>query len=123
MSAEPVRLLFERMEARDWETAAAQLHEDVVFDWPHSGERIRGLENFMAIQRNYPDGWRIDVLRVAEAGNAVAAEVRVDHGETSFYCAGFYELRDGRISAGTEYWVEARSEEPPAWRARWTERP
>jgi hypothetical protein len=30
MSAEAVRLLWERMEARDWEGVAAQLHPDVV---------------------------------------------------------------------------------------------
>jgi ketosteroid isomerase-like protein len=123
VSAEPVRLLFECMEARDWETASAQLHEDVVVDWPHSGERIRGRENFMAVQRNYPEGWHIHLLRVIHAGEAVASEVRVDHGETSFYCAGLYELRDGRIASGTEYWVTAGSEEPPAWRAQWTEHP
>lgn len=122
MSAETVRLLWERMEARDWDAAGAQLHEDVVVDWPHSGERIRSRESFMALQRTYPEGWNIDILRVVDAGETVAADVRVDHGETTFYCAGFYDVREGRISRGTEYWVTAGSEEPPDWRAEWTER-
>ncbi|MGH3030854.1 MAG: nuclear transport factor 2 family protein [Gaiellaceae bacterium] len=121
MSAEPVRLLFESMEARDWEAAAAQLHEEVVVDYPHTGERIRGRESFMAIQR-YPEGGHIHVLRVVAAGDTAVSEVRVDHGETTYYCAGFNGLRGGRIYAGTEYWVEARSEEPPGWRAQWTGR-
>jgi hypothetical protein len=110
------------MEARDWEAAGAQVHDDVVVDWPHSGERLRGRENYMAVQRNYPEGWRVDVLRVVATGDVAAAEVKVEHGEERFFCAGFYELRDARIVKGTEYWVTAGAEEPPAWRAPWTER-
>ena len=32
------------------------------------------------------------------------------------------EMKDGKILRLTEYWVEAGSEEPPEWRARWVER-
>ena len=38
------------------------------------------------------------------------------------HCLGFYELEGGKIRRATEYWVEGRAEEPPAWRARWVER-
>ena len=50
------------------------------------------------------------------------AEVTVRHPAGVAHAASFYELEDARIRRATEYWVEARSERPPEWRARWTER-
>ncbi|HSK16863.1 MAG TPA: nuclear transport factor 2 family protein, partial [Gaiellaceae bacterium] len=79
MSAEPVRRLWERMEARDWDAVAALLHEDVIVDWPATGERMRGRDDYLAVQRNFPEGWRIEVLRVVDGGEEVASEVRVEH--------------------------------------------
>lgn len=122
MSAEPVRLLWERMEARDWEAVAAQLDPELVVDWPNTGERMRGRENFLAVQRAYPEGWHIDVLRIVDGGDQVASEVRVDQDGKRFYASSFFELADGRITRAVEYWSTGEPEEPPAWRAPWTER-
>ena len=81
MSAETVRLLWERMEARDWEGVAAQLDRDVVVDWPNTGERMRGRENYLAVQREYPEGWHIVALRIVDGGDTVVSEVRVEQGD------------------------------------------
>lgn len=122
MSAEPVRLLWQRMEARDWEAVAAQLDPEVVVDWPNTGERMRGRGNYLAVQREYPEGWHIEVLRIVDGGDQVASEVRVDRGGQRFYASSFFELADGRIVRAVEYWSSGEPEEPPAWRAPWTER-
>ena len=114
--------LWELCEARTWDHAAALLDDAFVAEWPNSGERIRGPRNFIDVQRFYPEGWRVEVLRVLGDGTRAAAEVRVPHGDDTFYCAGFYEVQDGLIRAATEYWSDGRPSDAPAWRARWVER-
>ena len=121
MSVEPVRLLWERMEARDWDAVAAQLHEDVVVDWPNTGERMRGRENYVAVQREYPEGWHIHVLRIVDGGDVVASEIRVDHEGKRFFAASFFDVVDGRIARAVEYWSDGEPAQAPAWRAAWTE--
>jgi ketosteroid isomerase-like protein len=62
------------------------------------------------------------VLRIVDAGDQVASEVRVDHEGERFYAASFFEVADGRIVSAVEYWSNGEADEPPAWRAPWTER-
>lgn len=121
MSAEPVRLLWERMEARDWDGVAAQLHEDVVVDWPNTAERMRGRDDYLAVQRAYPEGWHIHVLRIVDGGDTVVSEVRVDEDGKRFYAVSFFELADGMIARGVEYWSDGEPAPAPEWRARWME--
>lgn len=121
MSAEPVRLLWERMEARDWDGVAAQLHEDVVVDWPNTAERMRGRDDYLAVQRAYPEGWHIHVLRIVDGGDTVVSEVRVDEDGKRFYAVLFFELADGMIARGVEYWSDGEPAPAPEWRARWME--
>ena len=117
-----VQGLWELFQARRWDDAGELLHDDFVAKWPHSGERIRGRENFIAVNRNYPEGWAIQVLRIVASGEDVVSEVSVLHGGSTFYAASFFEMRDGKILRATEYWVEGDSEDPPQWRASWVER-
>ena len=120
---EIVRALWDRYQARDWDAAADLLAEDAVFDWPQTRERLRGRDNVIAVNRNYPEGWTIRVLRVLEHGDTAVSEVAVDHVDHgTFHAASFYEVRDGRIVRATEYWVDPPTEDPPAWRAQWVER-
>jgi hypothetical protein len=95
----------------------------VVIDWPHTGERIRGRENYLAIQREYPGVWHCTIGHVVEGPGVVVADVWVDHADIPrCHCAGYYECRGGVVMRGTEYWTTLTAEEPPAWRARWAER-
>jgi ketosteroid isomerase-like protein len=121
-AADVVRSYWARIQDRDWVAVAALLAEDAVFDWPHSGERFRGRDTVVGVNRAYPEGWSIDVRRVVDGGDVVVSEVRVPfRDESEFLVASFFEVRDGRIHGAVEYWVEAGGEEPPAWRRRFTE--
>ena len=121
--AEVVRALWERFEARDWDAAGELLAEDVVVEWPHSYERICGRANVIAVNRHYPEGWTIRVLRVLTEGETAVSEVAVDHeGLGTFHVVSLAEVRDGQIVHATEYWVAPPSGDPPAWRAQWVER-
>lgn len=118
-----VRSLWERFQARDWDAAGELLADDLVVEWPQTRERIRGRQNVIAVNRNYPEGWTIRVLRVLQDGDVAVSEVAVDHVDHgTFHAASFFEVRDGLIVRATEYWVDPPTAEPPAWRAQWVER-
>ena len=71
VSAETVRRLWERIEARDRDGVADQLHPDVVVDWPNTAERMRGRANFLAVQQAFGEGWHVQVLRIVDGGDTV----------------------------------------------------
>jgi ketosteroid isomerase-like protein len=120
--AETIQAYWGRIEARDWDGVGAVLAEDVVFEWPHSGERFRGRDAVVGMNRAYPEGWSIDVRRIVEQDDVAVSEVRVPFkDEAVFHVASFFEVRDGLITAAVEYWVEAGQEAPPEWRGRFTE--
>jgi ketosteroid isomerase-like protein len=114
-AGEIVRRFFERMQARDWDGAGELLASDVRIDFTETGERFTG-PNFLAMNRAYPEGWAIEVVETVTQGTKVGAQVRVDHGETVFWCAGFYNVAGGVIASGVEHWVTEGSEAAPEWR-------
>jgi ketosteroid isomerase-like protein len=122
-SAELVATLWRRIEARDWDGVGELLAEDFVCEWPHSRERIRGRQNFVELNRNYPEGWSIEVLRVVADGNRAVSEIRVPHPALgAHYAASFFEVEAGRLARLREYWVEeGQQKEPPSDRAQWVE--
>ena len=120
-NASVVVRLWEQFQARRWDDAGKQLHEAFVAEWPHTGERIRGRRNFIELNRNYPEPWSIEIRRVVAEGDRLALEAAVSHPGGVAHAAGFYELQGRKIVRATEYWVDARSQAPPAWRARWVE--
>jgi predicted SnoaL-like aldol condensation-catalyzing enzyme len=114
-SGDVVRTFFERMEARDWDAAAELLSPRVRVEFTETGEQFDGA-NFLAMNRAYPEGWTIEVVETVADGDRVAAQVRVEHGEDVFWCAGFYRVANGVIESGVEHWVTERSRQPPVWR-------
>jgi ketosteroid isomerase-like protein len=119
--SEVVAQLWRRIQARDWDAVGELLAEDFVLEWPHDLVRIRGRTNFVDFERSYPEGWSIEVLRVVAEGSTVVSEVRVPHPTVGpYYALSFFEVEDGRLTRGREYWVEERFE-LPGDRARWLE--
>ena len=118
--ADLVRRLWELFEARRWDEAGELLAEDFVSEWPHSKERIRGRENYIDLNRNYPEGWAIRVDRVVDAGDTVVSEITVTQGDATFGAASVFDVADGRLTRAREYWVEHGSESHPE-REGWTE--
>lgn len=118
-----VQLLWDRMQARDWAGVGALLADDVTVDWPVSGERIRGRENYVRINAEYPEGWSISVLRIVASGDEVVSEVEVPHDSMGTHrVASFWRVRDGLITEGREYWTELGADPSPEWRAPYVER-
>lgn len=112
-AATVIRELWTRTQARDWAGVGELVADDAVVEWPVSAERIIGRANYVAINSEYPEPWEIRLLRVISAGDEAASEVEVAHGTMGlFRAASFWTVRDGKITAGTEYWTSPGSEQP-----------
>jgi ketosteroid isomerase-like protein len=121
-SSSVVKALWDRIQARDWDGVAALLADDAVVEWPVSGERIVGRENFVAVNREYPEGWSIHVMRIVADGAEVVSEVEVPHESMGvFRAASFWTVRDGQIIRGTEYWTDLGGDQRPEWRSAFVE--
>lgn len=131
------------MNASDLDTAAECLADDVVEDYPQSGERIRGRANRRAVIENYPgraehdfaphkrgsivgeDQWvmtpTMSLLRLNGSGERYTAtgEVTYPNGET-WHVIQLIELRAGKIAKMITYF--AAPFEPAPYRAPFVER-
>ncbi|MFD8428378.1 MULTISPECIES: nuclear transport factor 2 family protein [Streptomyces] len=113
-----VREFWARMQARDWAGLGALLADDLVVEWPVSAELIEGRANFVSVNAEYPEGWSIEVIRVVADGESVVSEVEVPHETVGVHrVVSLWTVRDGRITAGREYWTAPGSDPSPQWRA------
>ncbi|MAS36473.1 MAG: polyketide cyclase [Anaerolineaceae bacterium] len=122
---EVVRALWKALDEQDFDLVREVLHADFVCEWPQSRERIRGPENYIAINQHYPGVWRIYVLKVVAGEDEVVSEVEVeltsDNGAVrQDRAVSFFKLREGKIVYLREYWPEPFA--APDWRSQWVEK-
>ena len=117
-----VEAFWSAMQTNDFYAAARLLHDDYVLEWPQSGERVRGRDNFAALNTAYPaEGtWQFRVNQIVTEGSQVVTDVSVTDGSRSDRAITFSTIRDGRIWRQVEFWPEAF--DAPAWRAQWVEK-
>ncbi len=94
----------EAAESGDLEAAAAVVHDDVVVEWPQSGERFKGRDNALAAMRAtevkpQPAG----EPRMLGAGDVWVLMMPLRYGEELYHYVGVYELDGGKIRHSTEY--------------------
>jgi ketosteroid isomerase-like protein len=116
--------------------------DDIVTEWPQSGERVRGLENTKAVlsarpgDRITPDPLTMEVIEGDEETfllTPMFTMVRAEgHGDTATitlktrYPDGTYwhivtimKVRDGKVVHQVQYFAQPL--EAPEWRAKWVE--
>jgi ketosteroid isomerase-like protein len=118
---ELIELFWKTMQGNDFYAVGALLHDDFVLNWPQSGERIRGRDNFAALNTAYPaEGkWTFTVNSILAEGDQVVSDVSVSDGKRHDRAITFSTVRNGRIWRQVEFWPEPF--EAPAWRAGWVE--
>jgi hypothetical protein len=124
----------------DFETLGALRHPDFVEEWPQSGERIRGHEEWVKVHAAYPGGlpqgrarrilgsedrWVLTPgflpQRIVGMGDAYTVENdHVYRDGQLVHSVQIIELRDGKVWRVTTYW--AAEIEAPHWRSAWVER-
>jgi hypothetical protein len=125
MDAATFRAMLERHfeESRsDPEKAHAIYHNDAVLEFPQSGERFEGVENFREWRSNYPASTSFEFREVRGGGDlwVVELSVRYDEGAENFGVS-VHELRGDKIARETIYVAEGF--EAPEWRAQWRSEP
>jgi ketosteroid isomerase-like protein len=109
------------MQTNDFKAAGELLHDDYILEWPQSGERIRGRENFIAVNENYPahGSWSFTLHRLIAEGEQVVSDVSVTDGVILGRAITFSTIREGKIIRQLEFWPE--SFQRPDWRKEWVE--
>ena len=121
-SKQVIETFWQMMEGNDFYAVAQLLHEEYTLDWPQSGERIRGAENFAKLNTAYPaEGkWRFVINAIVADGENVVTDVSVTDGVRHDRVITFSTIRDEKIWKQVEFWPEPF--EAPNWRAQWVER-
>jgi hypothetical protein len=110
---------------RYWEYAGADVdraheiyHDDAVLEFPQSGERFQGVDNFTEWRRQYPADVRYRVRRVTAREDVVVVEVSVSYdGGSEMYGVQLLEFRDDKVARERIYIIDGW--EAPDWRAPW----
>ena len=106
----------------DPERAHEMYHDDAVLEFPQSGERFVGVENFREWRSNYPASVTFEFQEIRGRDDLWVTEVtaRYDQGPVNFGVS-IHEFRDDKIARETIYVGEGW--EPPEWRAQWRSAP
>ena len=116
-----IEALIDALNRGDREALAAIFTDDVIMEWPQSGERIRGSRNRNEIYRQFPSLPTVTPRRLVGEGDLWVLEASLDYGDGDQYqCVFVFEMRDGVIAKETAYW--AKPFPAPDWRAPWVER-
>lgn len=107
--------------AKDLRALEDVFTDDVILEWPQSGERIRGETNRREIYSRMPGLPTVTPRRTSGSGDDWVLEASLDYGDGDPYLVVFiFKTRDGRIARETAYW--SKPFPAPEWRAPWIER-
>lgn len=122
-----IRAVFESKDIQALAKAQEEMAaEDMVQEWPQSGERIRGRDNIAAVNRNYsastgttPTG---TLRRILKPGEAWVIESTLDYGDgTPVSLVQIIETgADGKVVRETDYFANPFA--APEWRRQWVEK-
>ena len=136
-----MQIMSEAIDAQEWDRLPEALHDEIVFEYPQSGEVFRGLANVRAQFENYAgldvgssrlaevigdDAYALTpsytLIRVEGSGLRGTAVVRVRYPDGSdWWAINLCELRDDRIGRVRAYF--APDFEAPDWRAPYRDAP
>jgi hypothetical protein len=95
-------------------------HDDAVLEFPQSGERFVGKENFQTWRKKYPAKLDFRVRRVTSAGDLWVCENLISYdGSPWSFTVNILQFRDGKISHERIYIMEGWDAAP--WRAEWAD--
>ena len=124
MDAATVRAMLEQnfeYSGSDPERAHEMYHDDAVLEFPQSGERFVGVENFREWRSNYPassasSSRRSGAEMTCGSWSSPPATTRARN-----FGVSIHEFRGEKIARETIYVAEGW--EPPEWRAQWRAAP
>jgi hypothetical protein len=94
--------------------------EDVICDYPQSGERILGRANLVALRGAHParpSGF--GVRRMQGSRDLWITEYTITYEDGEAFSVSIMEFRNGKVVHETQYFCE--SFKAPAWRNQWVQ--
>ncbi|MFC0517567.1 hypothetical protein ACFFGT_25365 [Mucilaginibacter angelicae] len=94
--------------------------DDVICDYPQSGERIFGRSNLQALRGHHPgkpSGFR--VRRILGKADIWITEYTINYQGQTAFTVSIMEFRDRKVIHETQYFADPF--EAPAWRSQWVE--
>ena len=108
-------------EGRDFKMSHEIYHDDAVLEFPQSGERFVGKDNFLTWREQYPAKLDFRIRRIVGRQDLWVAENLISYdGSPWSYTVNIMEFRGERIAYERLYVTDAF--EAPEWRAEWAER-
>jgi hypothetical protein len=97
-------------------------HDDAVLEFPQSGERFVGVDNFREWRSNYPASTKFEFREIRGRDDLWVAEVSISYDDGPWmFGVSILEFRGDKIGRESIYVTE--SWEPPEWRAQWRSAP
>lgn len=134
-----VERFFETLNSRDRAGWMKLIDPEYVWEMPQSGERVRGADNNIAMNENYPglpdvktrritgseDRWvatpSFTVLKITGTGDDYTAESVATYPDGSvWHAVDLFHFHNGKILRHVAYF--AAPLQAADWRARWVER-
>ena len=88
-------------------------HDDVIVEFPQSGERIIGKHNIYELRAHYPAKLGFKILRTRGEGNLWITELTITYDGRPVNVVSVMEFRDGKVAHETHYYADPF--EPPEW--------
>jgi hypothetical protein len=103
-----VEKYWELMNTNDFRSVGSLLADDFLLDWPQSNERIRGRDNFAAMNEEYPahGRWTFTINRLIGGEREAVSDVLVSDGVQNARAISFFSIADGKIAGMVEYWPD-----------------
>ena len=124
MDATTVRATLEQnfeYSGTDPERAHEMYHDDAVLEFPQSGERFVGVENFREWRSNHPASVSFEFQEIRGRDDLWVVELTARYDQGRQLRGQHPPVRGDKIARETIYVGEGW--EPPEWRAQWRSAP
>lgn len=110
------------MGSGDFDMVRAVVDPGLRVEWPQSDELILGVDNFIAMNAEYPahGPWVFTINRIVDGGDEAVSDVSITDSVQQARALSFITVGDGRITRIVEFWPEPFEAAPN--RAHLTER-
>jgi ketosteroid isomerase-like protein len=114
-----VERYFQAFERHDLDAMEELLHDDYVEEYPQSGERIRGKQNWRSITESYPGLPTMTDHSFVLSGDLGVLKMTLEYDGNRVYACEIVDFEGGKIKRVRAYFAEPF--EAPEWRAQWVE--
>jgi hypothetical protein len=125
MDEATVRAMLERhfgSAGSDPDAAHEMYDDDAVLEFPQSGERFVGVENFREWRSDYPASTRFEIREIRGRDDLWVAEISISYDQGPWnFGVSILEFRGDKVARESIYVSEGW--DPPEWRAQWRAAP